>query len=53
LGRTQRVWRSTARDRALDKIDERAGQAWLQEHLDYVTRPLLSEPWILDIDRPP
>jgi Transposase DDE domain group 1 len=24
--------------------------AWLQGHLDYTMRPLLSEPWILDID---
>ena len=36
--------------RGLDKIEESAGLAWLQGHLDYTTRPLLSEPWILDID---
>src|SRR5271154_5144897 len=36
--------------RGLDKIKEGAGPAWLQGHLDYATRPLLSEPWILDID---
>jgi Transposase DDE domain group 1 len=36
--------------RALDKIEEEAGLAWLQTHLDYCTRALLSEPWILDID---
>src|ERR1700739_1608014 len=36
--------------RGLDKIEEGAGMAWLQGHLDYTTRPLLSEPWILDID---
>src|SRR5271155_5745913 len=36
--------------RGLDKIKEGAGLAWLQGHLDYTTRPLLSEPWILDID---
>jgi len=36
--------------RGVDKIEERAGVAWLQEHLDYCTRPLLGEPWILDID---
>src|SRR5271163_660839 len=36
--------------RGLDKIKEGAGLAWLQGHLDYATRPLLSEPWILDID---
>jgi hypothetical protein len=36
--------------RGFDKIEERAGLEWLQTHLDYCTRPLLSEPWILDID---
>jgi hypothetical protein len=33
--------------RGLDKIDESAELAWLAS--DYTTRPLLSEPWILDI----
>ena len=36
--------------RGLDKIEEVAGLAWLEGHLDYSTRPLLSQPWILDID---
>ena len=36
--------------RGLMKIDAEAGAAWLQENLDYVTRPLLPEPWILDVD---
>src|ERR1700724_4600879 len=36
--------------RALGKIEEEAGRAWLQEQLDYCTRPLLGEPWILDVD---
>jgi Transposase DDE domain group 1 len=36
--------------RGFDKIEEPAGLDWLQVHLDYCTRPLLSEPWILDID---
>jgi hypothetical protein len=36
--------------RGLTKIDAEAGAAWLQENLDYVTRPLLREPWILDVD---
>src|SRR6201987_1997900 len=35
--------------RALSKITEEAGREWLQEHLDYCTRPLLREPWILDV----
>jgi hypothetical protein len=36
--------------RGFDEIDEDAGLTWLQGHLDYTTRPLLSEPWILEID---
>ena len=36
--------------RGLDKIEESAGSSWLKQHLDYTTRPLMSEPWILDID---
>ena len=36
--------------RSLAKIDEAAGLAWLQTHLDYCSSPLLSEPWVLDID---
>jgi hypothetical protein len=49
LGMAQVVSEDAVR-RALDKIDDDAGLAWLQGHLDYTTRPLLSEPWILDID---
>ena len=36
--------------RGLAKIDEAAGLKWLQTHLDYCVWPLLSEPWVLDID---
>jgi hypothetical protein len=36
--------------RALSKIDETTGLAWLQNHLDYCTSPLLSEAWVLDMD---
>ena len=36
--------------RALAKIDEPAGMPWLQTHLDYCVRPLLDEPWVLDVD---
>jgi len=32
------------------KIDEANGLAWLQNHLDYTTTPLLGEPWVLDMD---
>jgi hypothetical protein len=36
--------------RALAKIDEGTGMEWLQGHLDYCVRPLLEEPWVLDVD---
>jgi len=36
--------------RALGKIDEAGGIAWLREQLEYCVRPLLGEPWILDVD---
>ncbi len=49
LGMTQVVSEDAVR-RGFDKIEEGAGLTWLQGHLDYTTRPLLSEPWILDID---
>jgi hypothetical protein len=49
LGVKQLVSEDAAR-RALKKIDEFAGIAWLDGHLDKTTRPLLSTPWILDLD---
>ena len=36
--------------RGFTAIDEEEGTVWLRRHLDYCTEPLLSEPWILDID---
>jgi Transposase DDE domain group 1 len=36
--------------RGLAKIDEAKGLRWLQNHLEYCTTPLLSEPWVLDMD---
>jgi hypothetical protein len=36
--------------RGLAKIGEAKGLPWLQNHLDYCTTPLLSEPWVLDMD---
>jgi hypothetical protein len=36
--------------RGLAKIDKAAGLRWLQKHLDYCVWPLLSEPWVLNID---
>jgi hypothetical protein len=49
LGMAKAVSEDAVR-RAFDKIDADAGITWLQDHLDYCTRPLLSEPWILDVD---
>jgi len=49
LGMTKVVSEDSLR-RNLEKIDETAGLAWLQGHLDYTTAPLLSEPWVLDMD---
>ena len=45
-----RVVSEDAVRRALSKIEAEAGRVWLQEQLDYCTRPLLREPWILDVD---
>jgi hypothetical protein len=36
--------------RGLAKIDAAKGLPWRQNHLDYCTAPLLSEPWVLDMD---
>lgn len=36
--------------RALAKIDETSGVAWLARHLATTTRSLLATPWILDLD---
>jgi hypothetical protein len=36
--------------RGLATIGEAKGLPWLQSHLDYCTTPLLSEPWVLDMD---
>jgi hypothetical protein len=36
--------------RGLAAIDKDEGAVCLRRHLDYCTEPLLSEPWILDID---
>jgi hypothetical protein len=36
--------------RGLKALDPDEATTWLQRHLDYVVRPLMSEPWILDID---
>src|SRR6516165_10384235 len=45
-----RTSRRCAVRRALGRIDEVAGIAWLREQLEYCVRPLLSEPWVLDVD---
>jgi Transposase DDE domain group 1 len=49
LGVDKLVSEDAAR-RALAKIDEAAGVAWLDKHLRCATQPLLSTPWILDLD---
>jgi hypothetical protein len=49
LGRN-RVLSEDAIRRAFEKIEAEAGVEWLQKQLDYTTRPLLGEPWILDAD---
>jgi len=36
--------------RAFAAIEEEAGAGWLRGHLDHCMEPLLSEPWILDVD---
>src|SRR5271166_5563972 len=36
--------------RAFAAIEEEAGANWLRGHLDHCVEPLLSEPWILDVD---
>lgn len=36
--------------RAFLAVDEVAGAGWLHRHLDDCTRPVLGEPWILDMD---
>ncbi|MGE5945484.1 MAG: transposase [Betaproteobacteria bacterium] len=46
----RRVMSEDSVRRALAKIDAASGVEWLQRHLDYTFRPLLGEPWILDVD---
>ena len=36
--------------RALSKIDEAQGIAWLERHLAKTSESLLGTPWILDLD---
>lgn len=49
LGVEKLVSEDAAR-RALLKLDEAAGVAWLERHLAKTTQPLLDTPWILDLD---
>ena len=49
LGMNKIVSEDSAR-RAVKKIDETTGIAWLQNHLQDCCAPLLKTPWILDID---
>lgn len=49
LGMTKVISEDAAR-RALEKIDEQQGIQWLKTHLSQCYLPLLSIPWIMDID---
>ncbi len=49
LGMDRVVAEDTVR-RFLKAIDEAPGMTWLQTHLDACIAPLLSAPWILDVD---
>ena len=49
LGMDQVVAEDTVR-RFLKAIDEESGEQWLQTHLDACVEPLLSAPWICDVD---
>ena len=49
LGVDKLVSEDAAR-RALIRIEESAGLSWLSRHLAKTTQPLLSTPWILDLD---
>jgi hypothetical protein len=49
LGVSKFVSEDAAR-RALARIDESSGVAWLDRHLAKTTQPLLTTPWILDLD---
>jgi hypothetical protein len=49
LGMKRAVSEDSVR-RGLAKIERTDGLAWLQNHLDYTTTPLMGEAWILDMD---
>jgi Transposase DDE domain group 1 len=49
LGVEKLVSEDAAR-RALARMEESSGTAWLDRHLAKTTQPLLSTPWILDLD---
>ena len=46
----QKLVREDGARRALQKVDRLGGRAWQQRHLRAGWEPLLSEPWVLDID---
>jgi hypothetical protein len=49
LGMKRVVAEDTVR-RYLKVMQEHAGMSWLQKHLDGCVEPLLSAPWLLDVD---
>jgi Transposase DDE domain group 1 len=46
----RRIVSEDALRRALGRIDEETGAAWMRRHLMRSITPALSEPWILDVD---
>ncbi len=49
FGITQFISEDSAR-RSLHRVDEAEGIAWLDRHIGKTTQPLLSTPWILELD---
>ena len=49
LGMSKVVSEDSAR-RALERLDQIGARTWLRKHLRACWEPLLSEPWVLDID---
>lgn len=49
LGAKQLVSRDSL-SRAINRLDEKEGVAWIRRHLAKVYEPLLQEPYVLDID---
>ncbi len=46
----QKVMSSDSVRRALESIDAEKGKKWLEDNLHYSYAPILTEPWIMDVD---